>query len=398
MFDPAVLADPHGFYRGLRAKGRTWHTAIPGAGVDVHALIHFEDVRAGHVDRRLSSNFRPDSPARANEPKPEKPGIFDVVGQHMGNCDPPVQTRLRKLVGQAFSARHVERLRPTVEQRVDELLDAMSGQDEVDLMDAFAWRLALSMICTMLGASAEDEAVFRGWSDSSRGIETERSRIEIATAIAERMQDLLDSRRAEPKDDLLSVLVQAREDDDRLTEQELLSTAFLLLAAGYESVAGLIGSTVLALQNHPEQAALLREKPELLPNAVEEVLRYESPVILNNLRFVAEDMTIGDTEIKKGDLVALSLGSANRDEQRFPNAELFDITRDTSGHLAFGQGIHYCLGAPLARIQAQTAVGRLLQRYPDLKLAADPKDLGWLPTPISRILRTLPVALGPAAR
>jgi cytochrome P450 len=312
----------------------------------------------------------------------------------MLNSDPPDHTRLRKLVNKAFTGRTVARLRPRVEAITAELLDALAGQERADLVPSFAAPLPITVICELLGVREEDRAEFAGWSKT----------LLSAAALPEEMQaaaqnmltyltGLIAQKRAEPAEDLLSDLVHASDDGDSLSEPELVSMAFLLLVAGHETTVNLIANAVLALLREPEQLARLRAEPELLPGAVEEFLRFDGPIHLATLRFTAEPVEVGGVTIPENEFVLVSLLGANRDEERFAEPDRLDITRAAGGHLAFGHGIHYCVGAPLARLEAEIALGGLLARFPGLALDAKPDELVYRPSSLVHGLESLPVRL-----
>jgi cytochrome P450 len=274
----------------------------------------------------------------------------------MLNSDPPDHERLRRLVNKAFTARRVDRLRPRITEITAGLLDDMSTRSEVDLLASFAFPLPITVICELLGVPVADQHDFRTWSAT---IVSDTATPEVfqahATAMIRYFIALLAAKRHEPADDLLSALISARDDGDRLSENELLSMAFLLLVAGHETTVNLIGNGVLALLLNPAELARLGADPSLIGGAVEELLRYVNPVNNATFRFAAEPVEIGGVRISRGDPVLVALSSANRDPSRFGDPDRLDLGRDSSGHLAFGHGIHYCLGAPLARLEAEIA-------------------------------------------
>jgi unspecific monooxygenase len=313
--------------------------------------------------------------------------------------DPPDHTRLRRLVSKAFTARLIERLRPRIEQVVQELLADASG--EVDLIRALAYPLPVILISELLGVPAQDRDRFKGWSDAlARGLdpdfllpaadiaERDQARLEFAAYF----QELSALRRSDPRDDLLSALVAVSDGGDALTEQELLATCILLLVAGHETTVNLIGNGALALLRHPDQLAWLRTHPEAVPAAIEELLRYDPPVQLT-LRTALQDTELAGATIKRGELVLLLTGAANRDPTVFEDPDRLDLQRAASGHLSFGLGIHFCLGAPLARLEGEIALAALLRR--DITLAGG--DLAYRDNLVLRGLARLPVIVSPAA-
>jgi cytochrome P450 len=310
-------------------------------------------------------------------------------------ADPPDHTRLRRLVSGAFTARRIEELRPRIDEITDDLLDAMSGRERVDLIDAFAFPLPIQVICELLGVPAADRDSFRSWSNIIVSGTASRDRLPGAMqAMASYIRGLLADRRAHGGDDLLTALIDVRDHEDRLSEDELSSMVFLLLIAGHETTVNLIGNGTLLLLSRRERWEQLRAGPALLPSAIEEFLRYEGPVETATFRVAAEDLEIGGQAISAGDPVLVVLLSANRDDDRFPAPDDLRLDRAQNPHLAFGHGIHYCLGAPLARLEAQVAFRKLLSRYPDLRLAVPEEELIWRPGVLLRGLEGLPVIPG----
>lgn len=315
--------------------------------------------------------------------------------------DPPDHTRLRGLVSKAFTPRTVELLRSRTEELVADLLTAALERGEMDAVADFAYPLPVGIICHMLGVPAEDEGRFHEWSALlARGLdpdflltdEVRRARDDAIVSFAEYFFALLAERRRSPGSDLLSSLAQAEEAGDQLSEGELLSTAILLLVAGHETTVNLIAGGLQALVEHPDQLARLREEPGLVRSAVEEMLRYVSPVQLTGRSLLA-DMTLDGFVFEKGEFVLLLIAAANRDPQVFAQPGRFDIGRQDNHHLGFGFGIHHCLGAPLARLEAQVAFGGLLRRTKGIELATD--ELSYRANLVLRGLAALPVRLAP---
>jgi len=301
--------------------------------------------------------------------------------------DPPDHTRLRGLVTKAFTPRSIEKMRPRIQEIVDELLDAVAGEDSFDLMDKFAMPLPTIVIAEMLGVDPADQADFKRWSDDSvMGFnpmltEEERKVVEAAgNAMYEYLVAAVEKRRNEPGDDLISSMIAVEEAGDQLTNQEIVTMSSLLLAAGNVTTTDLIGNGVLAFLKHPKELQKLRNDPSLIKNGVEEILRYDGPVV-NTGRIVIEDsVDIDGCPIPKGDSILTSLAGANHDPAVYPDPDVFNITREDTHHHAFGGGIHYCLGAPLARIEAEVALGTLFGRFPHLRLADEPLEYRRLPT------------------
>ena len=304
---------------------------------------------------------------------------FGQLDKHMLNADPPVHSRLRSLVSQAFTARRVEALRPRITAIAQRLLDALPASGSVDLLEAFAFPLPITVIAELLGVPLEDQHLFREWTTillAPRGNQLEPLR-KTAIQLQQYFQGFLARRRAEPRDDLTSALLAAEEQGDRLTPVELMSMVFLLMVAGHETTVNLLGNGVWALLRHPEQLARLREDPSLMETAVEEMLRYCGPVRHTTSRFAVEELEFAGQRIPAGEMIVASLLSANHDAEQFPEPERFDIARTPNRHIAFGSGIHFCLGAPLARLEALLALPPLLERLAGLRFAEDPSTLRW---------------------
>jgi cytochrome P450 len=386
--------DPYSVHARLRAKRPVTPVIMPG-GVPVWLVTGYAEARAALADPRLSK--------RMPGWHPEPDSIIATMDLHMLNTDPPDHGRLRRLVNKAFTARQVERLRPRITAITTGLLDDMAdqgtqrGQLEVDLLASFAFPLPITVICELLGVPPADQDDFRAWSAT---IVSDIPAPEVfqahATAMARYFMTLLAAKRQQPRDDLLSALLAARDDEDRLSENELVSMAFLLLVAGHETTVNLIASGMLALLLNPAELARLRADPSLTGSAVEELLRYVNPVSNATFRCAAEPLELGGVRIGRGDPVLVSLSGANRDPARFGDPDRLDLGRDSSGQLAFGHGIHYCLGAPLARLEAGIAVSALLSRFGSISLAVPAASLRWRPSTLIHGLEALPVRLGPA--
>ncbi|HXV92200.1 MAG TPA: cytochrome P450 [Pseudonocardia sp.] len=389
LFEGAFWSDPYPAYAHLREAEPVREVHLPDG--PIWLVTRYADVKEALTDPRLSKDWRYTLPPEQRAAAPGNPVPMILL------MDPPDHTRLRKLVSRSFTARRMAGLRPRVEQIAAGLLDALPAGSTVDLMESFASPLPVEVICELLGVPAADRTDFGAWSR----VMIDESPVEDKMAASDRMvaylTGLIDAARARPDDALLSALTQVSESDgDRLSQDELVGMAMLLLIAGHETTANLIGNAVLGLLTHPGQLALLRERPELLPGAVEEFLRWDSPVANAPVRYAAEDVPMGGATIPAGAVVMLGLAAANRDGARFPDAERLDVTRDAGGHVAFGHGLHFCLGAQLARIQGEVAIGALLARHPELELAADPAEIGYRHSTLVRGVTSLPVRLGRA--
>ncbi|WP_054813867.1 cytochrome P450 family protein [Nocardia arizonensis] len=388
------FADPHLHYRRWRADGPVHRVRFPD-GVVRYVVIGYREARAALADPRLRKNMlRVDELLSARREAPPTNPLWLALTSHMLHADPPEHTRLRGLVNKSFAVRRVAGLQPRVEQITAELLDAMDGHDEVDFMAAFANPLPVTVICELLGVPFADRSDFGDWTRDLIGVagrEAERGR--GALAMVAYLRELVAAKRREPGDDLLSALVYADEDGDRLTDAELVSMAFLLLVAGHETTVNLIGNGLNVLLRDPVQLAALRADLSAVPAAVEEFLRFDGPVDMATVRYTAEPVRIGDMDIPEGELVYVAVTAANRDPERFRAPDRLDIDGDPSGHLAFGHGIHFCVGAPLARMEATVAFTALLRRFPHLSLPAGAAAPTWQPSTMIRGMLALPVRL-----
>jgi cytochrome P450 PksS len=312
--------------------------------------------------------------------------------------DPPDHTRLRALVNLAFTPRLVEQLRPRVQALADRLLDWVEGRGHMELIRRYALPLPTTVIAELLGVPARDRHRFHRWlyaiglaTVSAWGVALAVPNVWLLTRYLRRV---IRQRRADRRDDLISALSRAEAAGDRLSAGEVTAMVFLLLVAGFETTVNLIGSGTLALLEHPGQLARLRADPALIRPAVEELLRYTSPVEWASDRYTREAVTFAGVTIPRGQAVFAVLASANRDERQFPDPDALDLGREPNRHLAFGLGTHFCLGAALARLEGQIALGTLLRRFPDLRLAVPPRELRWRPGLVLRGLEALPVAFG----
>ncbi len=367
---PEFLADPYPTYHRLRAEDPV-HQSPLGFWV----LTRYEDVSAVLRDPRfVKEPLAAIIAARFGGQVPRG------VGQSMLDRDPPDHTRLRSLVSKAFTPRVVEGLRPRIQQIVDGLIARAQAAGSMDVIEEFAYPIPVNVICEMMGVPIEDHDRFKGWSlDIARGLdsiwlppdsEIPRRSVAARHAISDYFRELIAARRTVPRNDLLSALIAAEEAGDKLNEEELLATCILILIAGHETTVNLIGNGVLALLRHPGELRRLRETPALITSAVEELLRYDGPV-QRTARVASDDATIGGQTIRKGDMVMPFIGAADRDPAQFPEPDRLDLARADNRHIAFGWGIHFCLGAPLARVEGQIAIDTLVRRLPRLELATE---------------------------
>jgi pimeloyl-[acyl-carrier protein] synthase len=368
------VEDPYPVYERMRA-------APMEQGADgFWFLLGYEDVSAALADRRLSDHF-PNWPGYEEFAEATWGGVDSPIArldrEMFMNMDPPDHTRIRTLFTRAFTPRMVERLRSWIERQVEDVLDAVEERGRMDVMGDLALPLTIGAICQMLGVPEADRDACR-----RRAYVTGQmfgpapdadARVEVDAAIEEGFEyfsALVDKRRDDPQDDLITALAQARDRDDRLTTDEIAAAAILLFDAGHETTAALIGNTVHALLEHPDQLALLRERPERVPDAIEESLRYETPFQYGR-KVTLEAVEYGGVTIPPRELILVLMGAANRDPERYTDPGRFDLTRADRKHLAFGHGPHFCLGAALARLESSIAIGALLRRWPELELAPE---------------------------
>ncbi|MET7884669.1 cytochrome P450 [Streptomyces avermitilis] len=375
--------DPYPVYAELRERGPVhWVRTPQPEAYEGWLVVGHEEARAALADPRLSKD---------GTKKGLTPLDAELMGPYLLVVDPPEHTRLRSLVARAFTMRRVEALRPRIQEITDGLLDEMLPRGRADLVDSFAYPLPITVICELLGVPDIDRVTFRALSNEIVAPTDGDKEFAAYGKLAAFLDELIEDKRSTaPADDLLGDLIRTRaEDDDRLSGEELRAMAFILLVAGHETTVNLITNGVHTLLTHPDQLAALRADMTLLDRAVEEVLRFEGPVETATYRYAAESMEIGGTAIAEGDPVMIGLDAAGRDPARHPDPHVFDIHRAPQGHLAFGHGIHYCLGAPLARLEARVALRSLLERCPDLALDGPPGAR--LPGMLIRGVRRLPV-------
>ena len=375
----ALLDDPHTAYAAMRAAGPAHQVTLPD-GSPVWVLTRYSDVRAGLADPRLSLNKRTGTGDWGGFKLPP------ALDANLLNMDAPDHTRIRRLVAPAFSARRVEALRP----RVAALAAALLARRPADLISGYAVPLAVTVICDLLGVPDADRPHLRTWTAGMLG-----GSAEAVAAFETYLRDLIAAKRSEPADDLITAMVAARDEDDRLSEDELTSLAFLTLLAGYENSVNLIGNCILLLLQRPELVAAVRSDERLRRAAVEETLRYEPPAILALRRFAREDLAYGEVTIPAGATVLLSLAAANRDPAAVDNPDEFRLRVPAAPHVGLGYGPHYCLGAALAQLSAEEATGTLLERFPQVALAAPAAPPAWRRSIRSRALTELPVILTP---
>jgi pimeloyl-[acyl-carrier protein] synthase len=384
---PAVRRDPYPTYRALRRADPVHRSLL----MDTWVLTRYDDVSLLLRDQRLSVERERWKGFQALDRQPPVTSMLVV--------DPPYHTRLRGLVSRAFTPRTVERLRGRIETFVNDTLDRAEGRGGLELIDELAYPLPVTVIAEMLGVPPADWPRFRAWSRalvasldplSARAAGSADAVLAARDALGRYLSEIVTLRRAEPREDLITALLLLDESGEGLTHVELVVMANLLLVAGHETTVNLIGNGVLALLRHPEQLAMLRERPELIRGAVEELLRFDSPVQLT-ARVALVPFELGGQEIQAGDMLIALLGSANRDGAQFSDPDRLHLEREPNPHLSFGRGIHFCLGASLARLEAQVAIGELVSRFPRLRLTGAVRRS---PTVTLRGIRRLPLSVG----
>ncbi|WP_331729107.1 cytochrome P450 (plasmid) [Streptomyces sp. NBC_00028] len=391
VIDPAFKADAPARYARLRELGPL-HPAEFHLGLKGWVVVGHDLAREALTHPALLKDATPAAKALAAAGYVlNKPSVG--LGAQMMEADPPEHTRLRRLASAAFTPRRTAELAPRIEQIAHDLVDALPPTGEMDLVEAFNSPLPATVIADLLGIPDEHRPEFRRWSSLALRVASPEHRTAL-TGLHGLLAGLLADKRRSPEDDLLSALVAVRDEEDgRLSEEELVGTALMLVVAGHESTVNLLGNAVLALLQHPDQMRTLREHPELMPSAVEEFLRYDPSVERSTSRYAADDLELAGVPIPRGSMVVVALGAAGRDAPQAEDADpaVLDVTRPAARHLAFGHGIHYCLGAPLARLEATIALRVLLARLPELQLAVPADKLEWIGSGIIRGVLALPV-------
>jgi cytochrome P450 len=385
LFTKEFTHNPYPVYEKLRQSDPILNLQFPD-GRFGWLISSYEEAVEALKDGRFSKDV-------AKAMGQEQTSVFST---NMLFSDPPDHKRLRGLVQKGFTPKRIADMRDHIQEIADNLLDAVSSKDTIDLIDEYAFKLPIIVISEILGVPTEDQDKFRIWSNSIIGASNQEMNEQVVQHMNEfiaYLKDWFAKVREQPGDDMISQLVIAENQGDRLSEQELYGVVTLMIIAGHETTVNLIGNGVLALLEHPQQRKLLQEQPELIHGAIEEMLRYNGPVEFSTSRWAAEDMDFHGVHMKKGDLVVIALNSANRDASQFEDPDIFDITREKSQHLAFGKGIHLCLGAPLARLEGEIAINTLLRRYPNFELQRDIDELEWRPGMIVRGVKEIPISL-----
>ena len=396
------IDDPFPVFAEVRQLGPV-HAVTLADGHRAWLVVRYDDARAALNEPRLSKDMHAALATGSGVVAEGLPG--PAFARHVLTVDPPDHTRLRRLLSAAFSTRRVETLRTRVQTITDDLLDDIARHEpdsQVDLVASFAFPLPFTVICELLGVSQSDRASlgegFTKMLVPTSNPQEYAAAKEASDSVVAMLRSLVEAKRIDPGDDLVSDLISARDGEERLDTQELLSTIFQLIVAGHDTTASLIGNSLVALFRNPAQLAELRADPAKIPRAVEEFLRYDAPVPHSTFRYTTSPITLGGVAIPAGEQVIICLAAANRDADRYASPETLDLDRDEARHLAFGHGIHHCLGAPLARMEGQLALGTLLRRFPALSLAVPIGDLHWGHGDglVLRGLSQLPVIPGPA--
>jgi cytochrome P450 len=388
--DPDFFTNPFPVLARLRRTGPLTKVRLTN-GVEAWLITRYDE--ALQILKESRFVVRPPSAERELFHMPQ---LFkDLLFNNVGTADPPRHTQLRALVSKAFNARFIESMRPHIQEITDHLIDAVLPRGQMDLIDDFAFLLPITVIAEMLGVPVEDRDRIKTWSEAIfNSLGGGGSAADIAQLGEFRiyLDNLIETKRQNPREDLISHMIQAEESGARLSPVELVSMIIALIFAGHHTTEHLLGNGMLALFLHPAELAKLRQDMTLVPAAIEEMLRYCGPAIAPGPRYATEDVEVGGHLIRQGDAVLVSVAAADRDQAWFLRCETFDITRSDKGrHMAFGYGIHFCLGAPLARLEGQIAITTLLERLPNLRLAVPPEELRWRGNPHLRGLYSLPV-------
>ncbi|MBD3009887.1 cytochrome P450 [Streptomyces sp. 5-10] len=394
---PEFYRDPYPFYARLRERGPVVRVGL--GPTPVWLVVGYTAARAALSDPRLVKDQGRMARAAAatagveHLPVPEEKTFGEqVLTSHLLTMDPPDHTRLRTLVGKAFTMRRIQALRPRIEQVIDELLDAVAGQTELDLLETLAYPLPVTVLGELLGVPAAAQPRFKELCNALNFVGPEEMR-QVGEDLAELVLTWVELRRTEPADDLLTELVRAHDLEDRLTLAELASMVFQVMSAGFGPTSHLIGNGVSALVRHPEQLEMVRADRSLVPAAVDEIARYDTTVHIAMPSVAAEPFELGGALIAENDFVVVSPGAANRDPAYRADPDVFDVRGDTAGHLGFGHGIHHCLGTSLGKIQAEAALTALLDRYERIELAVPAEELQHKVFP-ARLLEALPLRVG----
>lgn len=387
LFSQQFHQNPYDYYEKIRPHQPFAKVKMLNDGNNTWMAFTYKAAEAVLKDNRFIKDMRtvfPDEMTDENLPP---------IAQSMLFVDPPDHHRLRSLVQSGFTPKRIEKLRRRIEEIASEQAKLMRSKGTVDFIKAYAFPIPIRVICELLGIPSEDQLDFQRWSNALVDINDDSEYDKVNMEFVAYLKKLIEQKRVSPKEDLMSYLIQAEEGGDRLTVSELYGVVMLLIVAGHETTVNLISNGLLALLTHPEQLALLKADPSLVAQAIEELLRFNGPVEFSTDRWAKESFTFMGQQVEKGDHVIVSLASADHDPAVFAKPGTLDITREKSPHLAFGKGLHYCLGAPLARLEGEIAIRVLLEEYPNLTLAAELSELEWRQSLIIRGLKQLPVKL-----
>lgn len=394
IVSPQFKANPFPLLANLRASQPVFRTALPDK-TPVWLLARYEDVVSLLKDERFVKDKRKAMTAEQLRKMPWVPPMFRPLERNMLDVDPPDHTRLRTLVHKAFTPSLVARMRDRVQALADELLLQVMRKGECDLIHDYALPLPMIIITEILGVPTRDRNKFHKWSKAVVSLSSPSPTLRVIPSVwlfLRYLRRFFEMRRRDPQNDLTTALITAEEAGDKLSRDELLAMTFLLLIAGHETTVNLIGNGILALLDHPDVLNQLRQDPGIIKTAVEELLRYTSPVLMTTERYAREDVSIHGVTIPRGQMTLGVIGSANRDETVFHQPDDLDIMREPNRHLSFGQGIHFCLGAPLARLEGEIAINTLLARTSGLRLRVSPESLRWRPSIMLRGLESLPLS------
>lgn len=396
IVSPQFKANPFPFLAELRTSQPVYQTTLPDK-TPIWLITPYEDVVALLKDDRFVKNRRTAMTPDQLRKMPWVPSMFRALERNMLDLDAPDHARLRSLVHKAFTPSLIWQMRERIQTLADELVRRALAKGQMDLIKDYALPLPMTIITEILGVPLRDRHKFHKWSKAVVSLSSPSPTMRVLPSVwrfIRYLRRFFERRRHDPQADLTSALISAEEAGDKLSDDELLAMVFLLLIAGHETTVNLIGNGMLALLEHPDVMTRLREDPEMIRTAVEELLRYTSPVLMSTERYAREHLKIQGVNIPRGAMTLGVIGSANRDERVFENPNELDITREPNKHLAFGQGVHFCLGAPLARLEAQIAINTLLRRVSDLQLSIPAASLRWRPSMFLRGLESLPVSLG----
>ncbi|MFJ9059653.1 cytochrome P450 [Streptomyces sp. NBC_00111] len=405
LFTWEFATDPYPAYASLREHSPVHRTTLP-SGVEAWLVTRYADARQALADSRLSKNPAHHAEDAHGKSRTGIPGERSAnLMTHLLNIDPPDHTRLRRLVSKAFTPRRVAEFAPRVQELTDHLIDGFADRGTADLIHDFAFPLPIYAICDLLGVPSEDQDDFRDWAGMMirHGGGPRGGVARSVKRIRSYLADLIHRKRENPGDDLISDLIRASDHGEHLSENEVAAMCFVILFAGFETTINLIGNGAHALFRNPAQRSVFQNAVDLndhalLDTAVEELLRFDGPVEIATWRYATEALVIGEQHIREGDPVLVVLAAADRDPARFEEPDTLDLSRRDNQHLGYGHGIHYCLGAPLARLEGRTALATLFHRLPDLQPATSPDELRWRGGLIMRGLRTLPVEFTPGRR